>query len=556
MQLQQEFVDITSDAAALGVPLNGLQVSTITIAGQGSNQTEVNFTGDTTALVNWLNNSSAFTSQAQDPMVGPPHPGYTGNYRQNTTTWSMQINTNAAGAQIDIDSSILRTGCLVASPRAAPACGFPNSLLGMTEPVQRPQCSNQTWCEHGEPMHRRQLISRRVFLGGGILAAPLLGGVGASTAAPDTPADAEITVRLSKEIKNARLLDLSPDGTKLCLYFSRSPVRSFRLSGEAWKENNAPIRDREEALKIINLDSWAQVFATRFPRCHTMAVFFADGMEVYVGIPGVNEAGGSGNMHLLIDLRDSRTLERFARYSPDELMFFYSALGNGILLGDGRDPKPNRSEVAAESPAFKEISRAPFAVGPRLGPRETETPISVSRDRKTFAYGVDDKVVYRDASDLSVIWTATMKPSLQLWHVALSGRYVAASSDGYADWPPKQVQEGYVGILDKATGREATRIYADASEGVAISPDERFLSRRLPRRHARAKVRHSANRASFRYRIREERRDAYPRSIPGGRRRVPSCRRQRKIHARRQISDYLRPKHQNLGSGLNCRAPP
>ena len=98
--LQQEFVDITSDAAALGANLSGLQVASITVAGQnGASQTEVNLTGDTTALVAWLNSSSLFTSQAQDPMVGQPHQDYTGNYRQNTTMWSMQINTSTTGAQ-------------------------------------------------------------------------------------------------------------------------------------------------------------------------------------------------------------------------------------------------------------------------------------------------------------------------------------------------------------------------------------------------------------------------------------------------------------------------
>jgi RHS repeat-associated protein len=101
---EQLFVDITADASSLGVPLAGLTVSSITIARQdGASQTELNLSGSTTALIDWLNNSGAFTSEAQDWMVGAPHQGYTGNYRQNVTTWSMQINTSSTGAQIDID---------------------------------------------------------------------------------------------------------------------------------------------------------------------------------------------------------------------------------------------------------------------------------------------------------------------------------------------------------------------------------------------------------------------------------------------------------------------
>jgi len=103
-EAQQEFMDVSLDAAAIGVPLDGLTISTVTIAGQnGAAQTEVNFTGNTANLVKWLDTSGVFTSNQQDPLVGAPHAGYTGNYRQNTLTWSMQINTNGGGAQIDID---------------------------------------------------------------------------------------------------------------------------------------------------------------------------------------------------------------------------------------------------------------------------------------------------------------------------------------------------------------------------------------------------------------------------------------------------------------------
>ncbi len=59
---------------------------------------EVMFTGDTTRLIAQLNGSSLFSGNQPNP-----HPGYTGNYRQNTAMWSMQINTSGTGIQIDID---------------------------------------------------------------------------------------------------------------------------------------------------------------------------------------------------------------------------------------------------------------------------------------------------------------------------------------------------------------------------------------------------------------------------------------------------------------------
>ena len=104
---QQMFATVTADAATLGLNLvaDGFTVSSIQVVGQGGqSETELNLSGGSVAdLVSQMGNN--FTSQAQDPLVGAPHSGYTGNYRQNTLTWSMQINTNivAGTVQIDID---------------------------------------------------------------------------------------------------------------------------------------------------------------------------------------------------------------------------------------------------------------------------------------------------------------------------------------------------------------------------------------------------------------------------------------------------------------------
>ena len=104
------FLTDTADAAALGINLAGLTVSAIDVAGTiGSNgqkesQTELNLSGSGAAVAGLTNSLGAnFSSWPSSLMVGSPHSGFTGNFRQNTPTWSMQINTNASGAQIDID---------------------------------------------------------------------------------------------------------------------------------------------------------------------------------------------------------------------------------------------------------------------------------------------------------------------------------------------------------------------------------------------------------------------------------------------------------------------
>ena len=282
-------------------------------------------------------------------------------------------------------------------------------------------------------------------------------------------------------MKYAQVLDISPDGADLCLYSSRNPTRSFRSDGDTWKENKGPIPESVDALRVIKLSSWSPSYATKLPALPFYGSFFADGAAIYAGIPGVTESRQSGTVHLIIDLKSGRMNEHFEIYHPEGISFSYSATTNRTLLGLGYDPERKRTDflILVDSQNFREIGRAPFSQN-RSAARESATGIATSLDRKTFAYGVDGRVIYRDATDLSVIWDQPMTPSLKMWHAAISprGTLVAASSnDGYLNGPPiKRVQEGYVGIFDASSGRQITRIFTDATEGIAISPDDRLLA--------------------------------------------------------------------------------
>jgi RHS repeat-associated protein len=152
---QQMFVTISADAAALGLNLaaDGFIVSSIQVAGQGGqSETELNLSGGNVAdLVGQM--GSNFTSQAQDPLVGSPHSGYTGNYRQNSLTWSMQINTNivAGTVQIDIDPYNPSFGCVWSKDRGElqPATVEVDrvhevlSICGAGNPLPRPDSVSQ-----------------------------------------------------------------------------------------------------------------------------------------------------------------------------------------------------------------------------------------------------------------------------------------------------------------------------------------------------------------------------------------------------------------------------
>src|SRR5437879_1670449 len=88
-QQQQEFMNITVAAEAIGIDLSGLTVSSITIAGQnGATRTELNLTGSSVAvgaLNSQLTGSGNFSVNTF--LGGLPHSGFTDNFRQMVRFW-------------------------------------------------------------------------------------------------------------------------------------------------------------------------------------------------------------------------------------------------------------------------------------------------------------------------------------------------------------------------------------------------------------------------------------------------------------------------------------
>jgi hypothetical protein len=214
-------------------------------------------------------------------------------------------------------------------------------------------------------MHRRELISRRRLLQHGVaLAVPfsiLRAREQDGPAAKAGTAFGELPVRLVKSINNAGLLDVSPDSAKLCLYFTRRPFLSFRQVGSGIRENKAPVRNGEDALRIIGRDSWASVYATRLPSLPFHGSFFLDSEAVCIEMPAVSEGGQSGNEHLIINLRNAEKIEHFNPVDRGGTMFVYSALDDRTLLGTGFSLAISQTDVLvkAEACSFKEIARVP-----------------------------------------------------------------------------------------------------------------------------------------------------------------------------------------------------
>lgn len=290
----------------------------------------------------------------------------------------------------------------------------------------------------------------------------------AQAAAVEDPSSGSGT-RLAKEIRNAGLLDVSPDSTRLCLYFTRRPFRSFVWHGD-WKEKKAPVRNGEDALRVLTIGTWTSTYAARLPALPYKGSFFAGGEALYAEVPGVK--GGSTD-HVLIDLRAGRLEEGFEPSDWTGLNFSYWALGDRMLLGGGRDFKLNRTDVLVKAalPSFKETARVPFAQNRSPSTGRTETPIMVSADRRTFAYGFDNNVVYRSAEDLSVLWSHKTDPELELWCVGISARGDVVAASVCEDAQPGAARKYHIAIFDGRDGKELTKLPAEGKEGVAVSPD-------------------------------------------------------------------------------------
>jgi len=339
-------------------------------------------------------------------------------------------------------------------------------------------------------MHRGKLISRRDLVASWAAAFAGAATVRARDQAPSPgkpgSASGELPVRLVRAVPNAAMLDVSADSEHICLYYTRHPTQSYTWNG-SWKENSLG-STKDDALRVVERDSWASTYATRLPAKPNLAGFFADGQSLYVETSSI-EPGGAVMGRLLIDLRTGQVQQRQDHLRQGIGHFSYRALAGRELLGLGTIPDSGKTGVIVkvQAPDYREIQRVPFAEtrSPAMG--HTEGPVTVSADRSTFVYTYDRNVVCRRTSDLGIIWSRETDPSLALWHAAMScdARLVAAYVCDYTGIG--QAKNRYVLILDGKDGREVTRVSADGLESLAVSTERQLLAagQRVPIREGR-----------------------------------------------------------------------
>jgi WD40 repeat protein len=137
-------------------------------------------------------------------------------------------------------------------------------------------------------------------------------------------------------------------------------------------------------------------------------------------------------------------------------------------------------------PDYREVVKVPYANEPRK-PRpvkgtislNTEGGIVISGHRAIVAYSFDNVLVCRRLDDLSVLWTRTVEPGLELTQLAVSadGSSVAASvGDPRVEDLTRGFRQHYLGVYDGGTGQEVTRLRVDGTGGMALSADGKFIA--------------------------------------------------------------------------------
>jgi len=246
----------------------------------------------------------------------------------------------------------------------------------------------------------------------------------------------------------------------------------------------------EDALRVVDLGSWASSYAKRLPVKPLVGSFFVDGGHMYIETQPSIEPGGAVMERLLIDLGTGGVQELTEHTRSGRVHFSYRALTGRELLGFGNVPDSGKTGVIvrAEAPDYREIQRVPFAETRSAALGKTEGPVTVSADRSTFVYTYDRNVVCRRTSDLGIIWSRETDPSLALWHAAISAdaRLVAAYVCDFTGIG--QARRRYVAILDGKDGSEVARISADGLESLAVSPERQLLAvgQRVPIREGKA----------------------------------------------------------------------
>ena len=315
---------------------------------------------------------------------------------------------------------------------------------------------------------KQALLSRREFAACSSLI--MIRCAAAASGQTADPANG-LRVRMVKQFKNGHLLDTSPDGSKICLFFGRA-VESFSWRG-AWKRDG--VDAGKTSLVVIEVGTWRAICSVALRERPIAASFFPDGEVVYAETMAFRTAARYVRQQLLIAVQDCRVEENLRAEKPEEMSTYYSqALADRTLLGTQLKRRERfYALVRARVPTYDELQQED------ISPRETfgtPTTVMTSSDRKILAYAVDHSVVCRRSDNLKIVWQRLVDLRLEVSQLAISsdGSRVAISAVNTRF--VEQQREYYVAVLNGRDGSLISKVPVNGDVGIDISPDGNFLS--------------------------------------------------------------------------------
>lgn len=277
--------------------------------------------------------------------------------------------------------------------------------------------------------------------------------LGAKSTAPANP----LNVRLMQEFVKKQVLDISPDGMKLCL--------------EDWNNVDYP-------LQVVEIGSGNRIYSGVFETRVRPASFFANSRAL-LAVTLIRLNSKTARHLTVVDLQSAMRKEGldFAdnRYKNSHV----EALGENILLITDIDWSSIEkcSIVLAEFPNYREVAKAPFVIKPN-GPEHADpadSKYALSNDRSIFIYSYGRTLACRQTKDLAALWTRKIEPSLMVRQIASPNtNYVAAAiaDTGFRDMQ----KESYIAVYNGITGVDINRLPICGTEGLALSADGSLLA--------------------------------------------------------------------------------
>jgi hypothetical protein len=308
----------------------------------------------------------------------------------------------------------------------------------------------------GDILDMTKLSRRKLLQSSGWALAYLLAGTTLTARSPGTTKS--LSMRLIQEFSKRSILDISPDGSKLCF--------------DNWSNAKYP-------LEAVEMGTWKIIFSGSFQTRVWFAWFFSNNSTL-LAETRITLGNRRNVPHLTsIELKTGNRTEgrHFADnvYEDDPAI----ALSDGVLLIKHINWKSiEKCSIAlVEFPSYREISRVPFVVKPD----ESEFAslanyrANISGDRRVFLYYYGRTLVCRRTENLEVLWMREIGPLLKVIDIASPNQNyvaVAVADSAFRD----QQKESYISIYNGKTGTDVARMNICGTDGLAISPDGSLLA--------------------------------------------------------------------------------